>query len=220
MTKRFTSTEKWDDPWYRKLSLKAKCFWDYICCHADNAGLWKIDWDLVSFKIGESVDLSVLDEINRGKERIKIHDDEYLMIFGFIPYQIGVLNSDKLTNLQKNCKSLLEKHITEKKIDGSYVLGTSSVPVPMRYKYKDKGKGKSLRVANINTNIYISMPPNKNELWDFCQNNGVDPETFYNYYQAKGWMLGRNKMKDWKAAVISWKLRSKEQDTNGRTAPL
>ena len=64
------------------------------------------------------------------------------------------------------------------------------------------------------------MPPNKNELWDFCQNNGVDPETFYNYYQAKGWMLGRNKMKDWKAAVISWKLRSKEQDTNGRTAPL
>ena len=32
----------------------------------------------------------------------------------------------------------------------------------------------------------------------------ISAKTFYDYYEANGWMVGRNKMKDWKAAVRSW----------------
>jgi hypothetical protein len=34
--------------------------------------------------------------------------------------------------------------------------------------------------------------------------NTVDPIKWFNFYEAKGWMIGKNKMKDWKAAVRTW----------------
>ena len=41
---------------------------------------------------------------------------------------------------------------------------------------------------------------------DYCieRNNSVDPQSFVDFYTAKGWMVGKNKMKDWKAAVRTW----------------
>ena len=41
----------------------------------------------------------------------------------------------------------------------------------------------------------------------------IDAERFYNYYQAKGWMIGNNKMKDWKAAARNWIARDKPKET-------
>ena len=41
----------------------------------------------------------------------------------------------------------------------------------------------------------------------------IDAERFYNYYQAKGWMIGSNKMKDWKAAARNWIARDKPKET-------
>jgi hypothetical protein len=34
--------------------------------------------------------------------------------------------------------------------------------------------------------------------------NGIDVNKFLNFYTSKGWMVGKNKMKDWKACVRSW----------------
>lgn len=38
----------------------------------------------------------------------------------------------------------------------------------------------------------------------------VDPEEFYNFYESKGWMVGKNKMKNWKSAIRGWNLRNKK----------
>ena len=56
---------------------------------------------------------------------------------------------------------------------------------------------------NIN-NIFI--PPTLEEVISYCKerNNSVDPQKWYDFYSAKGWMIGKNKMKDWKAAVRTW----------------
>jgi ligand-binding sensor protein len=37
----------------------------------------------------------------------------------------------------------------------------------------------------------------------------VDAERFFNFYQSKGWYVGKNKMKDWKAAVRTWVIKDK-----------
>lgn len=42
------------------------------------------------------------------------------------------------------------------------------------------------------------------------RHNNVDPEKFIDFYSAKGWMIGKNKMKDWKAAVRTWEKGEKE----------
>jgi hypothetical protein len=55
-------------------------------------------------------------------------------------------------------------------------------------------------------------PPTIPEIRDYCKerNNNIDPEHFHAWYSAKGWMLGKNKMKDWKQAVITWEKRNND----------
>ena len=57
-------------------------------------------------------------------------------------------------------------------------------------------------------------PPTVEEVKNYCteRNNSVDPEAFVNFYDSKGWMIGKNKMKDWKAAVRTWE-RSRSKDS-------
>ena len=52
-------------------------------------------------------------------------------------------------------------------------------------------------------------PPSIDEVRAYCEERGnnVDPQRFIDFYAAKGWMVGRNKMKDWKAAVRTWEQR-------------
>ena len=38
----------------------------------------------------------------------------------------------------------------------------------------------------------------------------IDPERFYNYYEANGWKVGKNPMKDWRAAFRMWEAREKK----------
>ena len=53
-------------------------------------------------------------------------------------------------------------------------------------------------------------PPSLEEVQAYCteRNNNVDAERFINHYTSNGWMVGRNKMKDWKAAVRTWERSS------------
>lgn len=48
--------------------------------------------------------------------------------------------------------------------------------------------------------------PTLQEVKAYCieRGNDVDPERFVDFYEAKGWMVGKNKMKDWRAAVRNW----------------
>ena len=56
-------------------------------------------------------------------------------------------------------------------------------------------------------------PPSLEDVKTYCseRHNNVDPERFIDFYESKGWYVGRNKMKDWKAAVRSWENRSKQK---------
>lgn len=64
-------------------------------------------------------------------------------------------------------------------------------------------------------------PPTVEEVAAYCQarNNTVDAERFIDYYESNGWKVGRNKMKDWKAAVRSWERNdfNKDKKTYGAT---
>jgi len=61
------------------------------------------------------------------------------------------------------------------------------------------------------------IPPILEEVKVYCQerNNNVDPEKWHNFYSSKGWMVGKNKMTDWKAAVRTWEDKNKEVGSVG-----
>ena len=50
------------------------------------------------------------------------------------------------------------------------------------------------------------LPPTLEEVKAYCdeRKNSVDAENFIDFYESKGWMVGKNKMKDWKACVRTW----------------
>lgn len=55
-----------------------------------------------------------------------------------------------------------------------------------------------------------------NEVEEYCRerNNGIDAETFIDFYTANGWMQGQGKpIKDWKACVRTWEKREKKSPT-------
>lgn len=58
-------------------------------------------------------------------------------------------------------------------------------------------------------------PPSLEEVRSYCQERGnhVDPESFIDFYESKGWMIGKNKMKDWKACVRTWERKEKKTST-------
>lgn len=60
-------------------------------------------------------------------------------------------------------------------------------------------------------------PPTLDQVSDYCleRGNGVDAVKWFNFYQSKGWMVGKNKMKDWKAAVRTWEQKKPGADSTG-----
>ena len=56
-------------------------------------------------------------------------------------------------------------------------------------------------------------PPTLDEVKQYCEErkNNIDPMAFIDFYSSKGWMIGKNRMKDWKAAVRTWERKRKEQ---------
>ena len=72
-------------------------------------------------------------------------------------------------------------------------------------------------------NIHRFKPPSVDEVKAYCEekNYGVDPETFVDWNSSKGWMIGKNKMKDWKAAVRTWQRReSQNGHSNGNSGSV
>ncbi len=63
-------------------------------------------------------------------------------------------------------------------------------------------------------------PPTIEEVRAYCLSraNGINPESFIDYYTANGWKVGRNPMRDWRAAVRQWEQRRKEETPNPRPA--
>lgn len=67
------------------------------------------------------------------------------------------------------------------------------------------------------------IPPSVEEVRTYCmeRGNSVDPKRFVDYYTSNGWMAGRNKMRDWKAAVRTWENNGfntkRTEVSNGRT---
>ena len=64
------------------------------------------------------------------------------------------------------------------------------------------------------------IPPTVEEVESYCseRGNGIDAQSFIDFYESKGWMIGKNKMKDWKAAVRTWeRSRNKNSTEKSKT---
>ena len=78
---------------------------------------------------------------------------------------------------------------------------------------------------NPNPNPIVSetqkrfRPPTVNEVEAYCKerNNKVDAQRFVDFYESKGWLVGKSPMKSWKACVRTWEEREKSPTVKQKT---
>ena len=64
------------------------------------------------------------------------------------------------------------------------------------------------RIEEIYKGRFIT--PTIDEIKAYCsqRKNSINADYFFHFYESKNWMIGKNKMKNWKAAIITWELSS------------
>jgi hypothetical protein len=65
------------------------------------------------------------------------------------------------------------------------------------------------------------IPPPINLVVQYCEerNNGIDANRFYDWYATRGWMVGKDKMKDWQSAIRTWEQKKKDKEKEGIKQP-
>lgn len=123
------------------------------------------------------------------------------------------------------CKKQQEN--IRKRWDTTVYDGTSGIPDDTKHtKEKEKEKENILSSPNVEDSIARTparkrfTPPTLAEVTDYCRErqNAVDPQRFIDYYTANGWKVGKNSMKDWKAAVRTWEGKQRDSATAQRSS--
>ena len=91
----------------------------------------------------------------------------------------------------------------------------TDLPYTENRTHKNTNIYKKTNIKNTKRDIYSSArfkKPSFEEVSQYCieRGNSVDPQRFMDYYESNGWKVGRNPMKDWKAAVRTWEKRDKQ----------
>ena len=129
------------------------------------------------------------------------------------------------TSIQNWLKCLEDnKFITRKNIykEGSKEILSRYIKL-FDYSTQDKLRDNN-NITYSNNNLTDSKArfkkPTVNDIKEYCfwRNNGIDAETFFDFYESKDWKVGRNKMKDWKACVRTWEKRKNKTDNNNTTS--
>lgn len=130
----------------------------------------------------------------------------------FIVFETGVM---VITDWNKN-NWLDKRRITETEfinelkmleiINDKYQLEDSAKPMLSQYSIEEN----SIEEKEIYKEKEIRfIKPTIEEVQNYCKerNNNINAEYFIDYYQSKNWMIGKNKMKDWKACIRTWEKK-------------
>ena len=95
---------------------------------------------------------------------------------------------------------------------------------------KCKAESQKVKATNIETNTDTNtfskekvgrfVKPSTEEVESLIQDRGYHftASSFIDYYESNGWKVGRNPMKDWRAACATWEHRRKEEVTDDASA--
>lgn len=199
MAKRMTDTDKWKKRFLRELKPQHKLLWFYILDDCNHAGIWDVDIEVASIRIGENLIYDMLPQEFLNKIEIFDNGDKWF-IPDFIDFQYGELNPN--SNVHKSVIALLEKYNLQ-----GYLKGSQTLPEGVQDKDKDKD------IVKVKSKVKRFVKPTIEEVSDYCneRSNDVDAEKFYDYYSSNGWKVGKNAMKDWKASVRTWEKNTTQQ---------
>jgi hypothetical protein len=180
-----------------------KCFWDYICRKCNHAGIWTVNYRLASFQIGVTVSKKNVEEVL--SDKLVYIDHDKIFVPSFVRFQYGNELKDEnrvhrsvMNILEKN--NLIDKNGTIKDLD-------SLINEPIKH-HSNSVNG--VQIDSVRKSKKFEKPTEKEAVEYFIE-KGSDKEegkSFWNFYESKGWVVGKSPMKNWHSAVSNW-LRGK-----------
>jgi len=209
MSKRFTATEKWQDPWFCSLTDNEKLFWLFLLDNCDNAGVWQVNWFLFSayvknFKFNP----------DKFKKRVIFLSEDKWFIPKFIEFQYGELREDCKPHLSV-IRTLKRHNLWPiQRVSKGYPKGIDTLEEKEKEKEQEKDQEKDKEKDKEKEKKKRFKKPTVQEIEMYCKerNNSIDAQKFYDYYESNGWRIGgKAPMKDWKATIRTWEHNQRER---------
>jgi uncharacterized protein YdaU (DUF1376 family) len=93
---------------------------------------------------------------------------------------------------------------------------------PLTINQEPLTNNQELTLKDTGTKAKRFVPPTLDQIRSYCNErlNNVDANKFIDHYTSNGWLVGKNKMKDWKAAIRTWEKSSFDKPAIGKTQEI
>lgn len=224
--KRFTETDKWQDPWFRKLPGAHKLVFIFLIENCNNAGFYEFDLDHVAYMTGLAV--KHVEGALKGLERGIVGALGWVWVRNFLRHQKNEdLNPDNPAHRQ--IIALLRVQL--ERFGGNDLFEGAIAPFKGLLSPTGIGIGKVQRKGSPEGKEPKPQRepcrPTREEAIAHGAEIGMgkaDVEAWFDHFESNGWRVsGRAPMKDWKAALRNGKRRAPEfrpvPVVNGSTGP-
>lgn len=112
-------------------------------------------------------------------------------------------------------------------VERKITLAGTNVPEAMEENFHTPKKETSNVILHNNNTVNTTSkqrftPPEVGDIIDYCNHrkNKIDGQHFHDWYASKGWMVGKTKMKDWKACIRTWERRDTDNAKTKKADPM
>lgn len=239
--KRIVSTGFWDDTKVMDdFSPEDKYFMLYLLTnpHTTQLGIYELPISSASNETGYTKDVIrvLLDRFETKYELVKYSKDSgEVAIKNYLKHSIIKGGKPVMDCLLKEEKSIKDKsllkyiynNLSNIDIDNITVLDYIKHIKDIYINNNDNDNERIVDESSKTTKKKIiplknQIPPRLEDVADYCsqRNNNIDPQTFIDFYESKGWLIGKEKMKDWQASVRTWEKRHKPSDNSNKSSTL
>lgn len=212
MVKRFTDTDKWNDPWFRQLPGVEKLIFLYVIDRCNNAGFWEIDNDAIAWHT--KVNANLIEGAWKGLGRgIKIVDG-WAWVRRFLRHQKNeIINSNNPAHKQiiAQIEDQLERFKSCAEFN-EFIRGCNGSKKPL-FSPIGTGTGKGTKKKeDKNSDEYTEgrrpKPDTLQAVEQYCDSLKLpraDASYFWHKWLGNGFKNGGHKMRDWQSVIRSWR---------------
>lgn len=209
--KRYVNTTFWRDDYISSLDPPEKLLFLYLltCPDTTIAGVYQIPLKIIAADTGFDKDM-IVKILARFEDDDKVlYRDGWIAIKNFIKHQSE--NPSVRAGIERELGSVPDDMIGFM-TDCTQPVDSLSDSDIVEYSKVKLSEGKVGHTA--------FKPPTPDEVQEYLDSQNAkffDGEQFCDFYTARGWLIGKNKMKDWRAAVRTWIRRAKADPKRPKT---
>ena len=202
-------TSFWSDPFIQDLDNDHRLFYLYLLTNerTKQCGIYEISKKQMSFELGYSIDKvsKLLAYFIKVGKILYSETTKEVALKNWMKYNGST--SPKVVSCIKSELCSVKDRVLIEYVNGMY---TASQEEQEEEEEKEEEQEKKFKKPTIE------------EIALYMEEKGMNnvAERFYNFYEAKGWMIGKNAIKNWKACVITWKDGNLKNTAPVQTKPI